>query len=257
MRTELRGLVIGVAIMAGGLAAFAQVKTFRPVTDEMLRNPPPADWLHSRRTYDGWSYSPLDQINRQNVGQLQLAWSWGCSQAISRRRRSCTTASCISSIPAARSRRWMRSTAICCGNTAASFRRRSAPQAEMRAMRGLSIYDDKILLNTADAHLVALDARTGTRRLGRRGRRSHTAAVLLGSFAGRARQGHFRASGLRVLRASRSARLPRTTRRPARSCGEPRRSRIPASRAATPGATSRCCIAPGPTRGSPGATIRH
>ena len=29
-------------------------------------------------------------------------------------------------------------------------------------MRGLSIYDDKIFLNTADAHLVALDARTGT-----------------------------------------------------------------------------------------------
>src|SRR6187401_1481691 len=77
MRTELRGLVIGGAIMAGGLAAFAQVKTFRPVSDEQLRNPPPADWLHSRRTYDGWSYSPLDQINRQNVGQLQLAWSWG------------------------------------------------------------------------------------------------------------------------------------------------------------------------------------
>ena len=42
----------------------------------MLQNPAPSDWLNSRRTYDGWSYSPLDQINRQNVGQLQLAWSW-------------------------------------------------------------------------------------------------------------------------------------------------------------------------------------
>jgi alcohol dehydrogenase (cytochrome c) len=26
------------------------------VTDEMLRNPPPGDWLHWRRTYDGWAY---------------------------------------------------------------------------------------------------------------------------------------------------------------------------------------------------------
>ena len=51
-------------------------RTFTPVTDAMLRNPSPDDWLHWRRTLDGWGYSPLNQINRQNVGQLQLAWSW-------------------------------------------------------------------------------------------------------------------------------------------------------------------------------------
>ena len=45
--------------------------------------------------------------------------------------------------------------------------RREFPEAirasrhEIRALRGLSIYDDKIFVNTADAHLVALDARTG------------------------------------------------------------------------------------------------
>ena len=37
---------------------------------------PPGDWLNWRRTDNAWGYSPLDQINRQNVGQLQLAWSW-------------------------------------------------------------------------------------------------------------------------------------------------------------------------------------
>src|SRR5829696_265910 len=76
MRTHLHRLLIAVGLVAGGLGSLAQVKPFRPVTEEMLRNPDPADWLQSRRTYDGWSYSPLDQINRQNVGQLQLAWSW-------------------------------------------------------------------------------------------------------------------------------------------------------------------------------------
>src|SRR6187549_963754 len=56
--------------------AFAQAGAVRPVTDDLLQNPPASDWLHWRRTYDGWGYSPLNQINRQNVGQLRLAWSW-------------------------------------------------------------------------------------------------------------------------------------------------------------------------------------
>ncbi|HMC67366.1 MAG TPA: hypothetical protein VKI65_20695, partial [Gemmataceae bacterium] len=54
----------------------AQVKDFRPVTEAMLRNPAPGDWLNWRRTDNAWGFSPLDQINRQNVQQLQLAWSW-------------------------------------------------------------------------------------------------------------------------------------------------------------------------------------
>ena len=42
----------------------------------MLENPDPADWLNWRRTLDGWGYSPLNQINTENVHQLQLVWSW-------------------------------------------------------------------------------------------------------------------------------------------------------------------------------------
>ena len=47
-----------------------------PVTDAMLRDPDPADWLMYRRTYDAWGYSPLDQIRRENVADLELAWVW-------------------------------------------------------------------------------------------------------------------------------------------------------------------------------------
>ena len=48
---------------------------FVPVTDAMLQAPSPGDWLMWRRTLDGWGYSPLDQIDRTNVGDLRLAWS--------------------------------------------------------------------------------------------------------------------------------------------------------------------------------------
>jgi len=46
-----------------------------PVTDAMLRNPDPADWLMWRRTLDSWGYSPLESIDRRNVAKLELAWS--------------------------------------------------------------------------------------------------------------------------------------------------------------------------------------
>ena len=65
-----------IAVAFASLLLHAQVKDFRPVTEAMLRNPAPGDWLNWRRTDNAWGYSPLDQINRQNAGQLQLAWSW-------------------------------------------------------------------------------------------------------------------------------------------------------------------------------------
>ena len=59
-------------------SAYAQSTTdFVPVTDAMLQDPAPGDWLMWRRTLDGWGYSPLDQIDKTNVGELRLVWSRG------------------------------------------------------------------------------------------------------------------------------------------------------------------------------------
>ena len=46
-----------------------------PVTDEMLLEPPEGDWLMWRRTYDLSGHSPLAQLNRDNISNLDLAWS--------------------------------------------------------------------------------------------------------------------------------------------------------------------------------------
>jgi alcohol dehydrogenase (cytochrome c) len=54
----------------------APLDRLTPVTDAMLRNPSPGDWLHWRRTYDGWAHSPLNQINRDTVKDLRVAWTW-------------------------------------------------------------------------------------------------------------------------------------------------------------------------------------
>ena len=54
----------------------APLDRLTPVTEATLRNPPPGDWLHWRRTYDGWAHSPLTQINRDTVKDLTVAWTW-------------------------------------------------------------------------------------------------------------------------------------------------------------------------------------
>ena len=60
----------------GGITVEGEVANFRPVTDPMLRNQDPGDWLMIRRNYEAWSHSPLDEIDRGNVGELELAWVW-------------------------------------------------------------------------------------------------------------------------------------------------------------------------------------
>src|ERR1700724_4239457 len=34
----------------------------------------PNNWPQYHRTYNGWRYSPLDQINKANVSKLKVAW---------------------------------------------------------------------------------------------------------------------------------------------------------------------------------------
>src|SRR5690606_20163712 len=61
--------------LAAGVAVAQVTKPLPPVTDEMLANPDPEDWLMYSRTYDAQRFSPLDEINRDNVARLRKAWS--------------------------------------------------------------------------------------------------------------------------------------------------------------------------------------
>ena len=68
---------VAALLTACATLAVAQVRDFKPVTDEVLANPDPGDWLMLNRTFDQQRYSPLNQINKTNVGQLRMAWSRG------------------------------------------------------------------------------------------------------------------------------------------------------------------------------------
>ena len=49
-------LALAVAAVSGAPPAAAQDRDFAPITDAMLADPDPADWLHWRRTLDGWGF---------------------------------------------------------------------------------------------------------------------------------------------------------------------------------------------------------
>jgi len=135
-----------------GVIVAGTVRDFVPLSDELLRNPPPGDWPMLRRDYDASSYSPLDEITPENAHRLQLAWVWpmrdgGTNQP---------------SPLAYRGTIFLNNTG---GIIQALDGRDGSLIWEHRlednvAMRGMALYRDKLYLQSA-GRLVALDARTG------------------------------------------------------------------------------------------------
>ena len=179
------GLMVGLAQSPVGVAG----QDFRPVTEAILRNPAAGDWLHWRRTDNAWGYSPLEQITRQNVHQLQLAWSWAMDDTGAQEAAPLvyngvmylpSPRGVIQAIDGATGDLiWeYRPAAIeptsTPPRTGGGGEQSSIPRLAQRPatgggdtgrgiQRSLAIYDDKIFGTTNDAHIVALDARTGKR----------------------------------------------------------------------------------------------
>ena len=141
-----------------GLTVSGEVKNYIPVSDEMLRNPDPGDWLMIRRNYQAWSYSPLTQISTSNVKQLQLAWSWAMTEIAANEPTPivyrgimylANTGNIVQALDAR--------------NGELIWENRVGPDLSNGhgAIRSLGIYQEKIYLATSDARLVALNARTG------------------------------------------------------------------------------------------------
>ena len=67
MKRQSYGMAAAILCAFLPATAIAQFKDFKPVTQEMLVNPDPADWLMMNRTLDEQRFSPLNQINKSNV----------------------------------------------------------------------------------------------------------------------------------------------------------------------------------------------
>ncbi len=137
-----------------------QDRPFRPVTATMLERPDDGDWLHWRRTLDGWAHSPLHEINTENAGRLQLAWGWTLAPGVNE--AGPVVHDGVMYVPQASG--VVHALDAMTGNLlweyAHAFER--SPDISLPSrLRSIAIADDKVILATPNAHLVALDARTG------------------------------------------------------------------------------------------------
>jgi len=123
----------------------------------MLRDPDPNDWLIYRRTYDGWGYSPLDQITRENVSTLQLAWVWAMGDG----RNQPTPLVYDGVMYLANPGNVVQALDAETGTLLWEYRRPLPESMREGGTRNLAIYGDNIYLGTQDAYMAALDRRTG------------------------------------------------------------------------------------------------
>ena len=129
----------------------------RPVTDAMLHDPPPADWLLWRRTYGASGFSPLDEINKDNVSDLRLVWSWALPLGPNESTPIVHDGVLfvhgygdkVQALDAAN------------GDLLWHYSRRLPRTVSPSLKRGLSIYGNRLYVPTSDAHVVALDVKTG------------------------------------------------------------------------------------------------
>ena len=147
-----------------GAAGDDILQALKPVTDAMLGNPAADDWLMRRGNFAGWGYSALDQINAQNVGRLRLAWAWNMEPGYQEEAPLAHDGVLFLASP----KNVVQALDGRTGDLLWEYRRQ-LPKIEGgyhndlfdRARGTIALYDDKVLLATADAHLVALDEHTG------------------------------------------------------------------------------------------------
>jgi alcohol dehydrogenase (cytochrome c) len=178
-KTFMRNVCATAIVVAAGMATAAAQQTiapasatpvpgpmpdilerYTPVTAERLKKPEDGNWLHFRRTYDGWGYSPLAQINADNVERLQPVWSYATGQIEGHQAPPivnngvmfvATPGNQVIALEAKT------------GNLLWRYKR-PFPE-DMTPLhptsRGVALYGDKVYFAAAEAVLVALNAKTG------------------------------------------------------------------------------------------------
>jgi alcohol dehydrogenase (cytochrome c) len=136
-----------------GVTVAGEVRNYVRVTDEMLKNPPASDWLMLRHDVFASSYSPLTQVTQNNVQDLQLAWVAPMAEGGTNQ-------------PAPLAHNGT----IFLMNTGGIIQALDGKNGDLiwehrlgsnTAMRGMTLYDDKLYIAMSNAHLVALNASTG------------------------------------------------------------------------------------------------
>jgi len=132
-----------------------RLATMRPVTQAMLQNPSPGDWLQWGRAYDGQNFSPLTTINRTSVKDLAPAWSAKLAPGLS-----------MPSLLVHDGVMFLHTApdtvlALDAVTGQEMWRHVHQPVSGSSMKMGLGLGGDRVFAPTSDLHVIALDARTG------------------------------------------------------------------------------------------------
>jgi len=165
MKIRIMLSVAALVAATGGVFAQEPARTYTPVTAEMVLKPNPGDWLQWRRTVDNHGYSPLDQINRDNVSDLELAWGWAVAETgqheivpiihdgIMFLGTNMNTVEALDAVTG--DRLWVYK------HQRPTFEGAYHENQARRQKNTVALWDDKVILTTADSKLIALEALTG------------------------------------------------------------------------------------------------
>src|SRR5579871_2211740 len=128
-----------------------------PVTPAILAKPPASEWLTWRRTYDDQGYSPLKQIDRTNVKNLRLAWSWSLPPGPN----TATPLEHDGVLFVQGYRDQVEALDAATGDLLWHYQRPLPEDARPSVKKSIAIYGNKIYAATSDTHLIALDVKTG------------------------------------------------------------------------------------------------
>ena len=152
------GAVFGLQLIAS--VGFGQLRDYQPVTAERLGNPEDGNWLSIRRTYDGWGYSPLEQITADNVKNLRPVWIFSTGETkVHEAAPLVNNGVMFVSTP----NNQVIAIDVRTGNLLWRYKRPRPAGAVVAhdTSRGVALYGDKVYFAAGEAVLIALDARTG------------------------------------------------------------------------------------------------
>src|SRR6185503_16451234 len=161
------GLALAQAPQSGSLGgntiAPHPLPSFTPVTDSVLRNPDPSDWIMMRGNYQGWGFSTLNQIDKSNVKGLQLVWARTMEAGINEATPIVYKGVMFLGNP----NDVIQAIDAASGDLLWEYRRNLPSQQAFhnnfwgQRKRSVFLYDDKLYTVTRDNFLLALDAKTG------------------------------------------------------------------------------------------------
>jgi alcohol dehydrogenase (cytochrome c) len=132
-------------------------KAYTPVTQAMLADPAPENWLTWRRSHAGLGHSPLKQIDTGNVGNLRVAWAQSLPAGVNMNEPLVRDGVLyvygfgdqVFAFDAAD------------GTMLWRYQRHLPEGTAANSKKTIALWGDKLYAATSDNHMVALDARTG------------------------------------------------------------------------------------------------